>query len=48
VRGFLAGKPPIGLERDLPYGRIRSEQKVIPKDQPWQSVGAFADEFVES
>ncbi len=45
VRRFAAGGTPIGLEANLPYGRIRSEQKIIPVDQPWQSVGAYAGEY---
>jgi hypothetical protein len=35
----------IGLNPDLPHGRIRSEQLVVPIDQPWQSVGAYAGEY---
>jgi phthalate 4,5-dioxygenase oxygenase subunit len=42
---FEKGEALIGLATDLPYGRIRSEQKVVPIDQPWQSVGAYAGEY---
>jgi phthalate 4,5-dioxygenase oxygenase subunit len=45
VRRFENGQPLIGLDPGLPYDRIRSEQKVIPIEQPWQSVGAYAGEF---
>lgn len=38
-RGALVGDGPI------PFERIRSEQKVIRVDEPWQSVGAYAGEF---
>lgn len=40
----IAGQDPIGLVTPIPYERMRSEQKVIPIDQPWQTVGAFAGE----
>jgi phthalate 4,5-dioxygenase oxygenase subunit len=46
VRRFQAGEPLIGHEASIPYGRLRSEQKIIPIDEPWQQVGAFAGEFV--
>jgi len=45
VRLFQAGKPLIGLDPDLPYERIRTEQLIVPIDQPWQSVGAYAGEY---
>ena len=45
VGRFEKGEPLIGLDPKLPYGRIRSEQKVVPIDQPWQSVGAYAGEY---
>jgi hypothetical protein len=45
VRGFQRGEQPIGLDPSIPYDRIRSEQKIIPIAQPWQSVGAFAGEY---
>jgi phthalate 4,5-dioxygenase oxygenase subunit len=45
VRRFQDGLPLIGLDPDLPYGKIRSEQKVVPVDEPWQSVGAYAGEY---
>ncbi len=45
VRRMRDGGTPIGLHTLLPYGRIRSEQKIIPIDQPWQSVGAYAGEY---
>jgi phthalate 4,5-dioxygenase oxygenase subunit len=45
VRRFQDGLPLIGLDPGLPYGRIRSEQKIVPIDTPWQSVGAYAGEY---
>jgi phthalate 4,5-dioxygenase oxygenase subunit len=36
------GETPIGLQPGVPYGLIASEQRVIPIDQPWQTVGAHA------
>jgi len=45
LRGFREGKTPMGIDRTIPYGRIRSEQRVIPIDQPWQTVGAYAGEY---
>jgi phthalate 4,5-dioxygenase len=43
---FTRGEPPIGLDGAVPYERIRSEQLLIPIEQPWQTVGAYADEMV--
>jgi phthalate 4,5-dioxygenase len=45
IRQFLAGGTPLGLDAAIPYDRVRSEQKIIPIEQPWQSVGAFAGEY---
>jgi phthalate 4,5-dioxygenase oxygenase subunit len=45
VRKFQNGEPLIGLTPGMPYGKIRSEQLVVPVDQPWQSVGAYAGEY---
>ncbi len=36
------GELPIGVGPSIPYGRIASEQRVIPIDTPWQIVGAEA------
>jgi phthalate 4,5-dioxygenase oxygenase subunit len=46
VRYYQDGRPLIGLDPDLPYDRIRSEQKIVPVDRPWQSVGAYAGEYL--
>jgi hypothetical protein len=35
----------IGLDADVPYGRLRSEQGIIPVEQPWETIGAFAGEY---
>ncbi|MFN2460380.1 MAG: Rieske 2Fe-2S domain-containing protein [Candidatus Velthaea sp.] len=45
VRRFQNGKPLIGHENPIAYERLRSEQKVIPIEQPWQTVGAYAGEY---
>jgi phthalate 4,5-dioxygenase len=45
LRGFQAGQAPIGQDPSIAYDRIGSEQRLIPIDQPWQSVGALAGEF---
>jgi len=42
---FVDGGAPIGLDARWPHERVRSEQKIIPLDQPWQSVGAYAGEY---
>jgi phthalate 4,5-dioxygenase oxygenase subunit len=44
---FEAGEPPIGQDPAIPYGRLRSEQKIIAIDEPWQRVGAYAGEFAQ-
>ena len=36
------GETPIGLQPGVPFGRIASEQRVIPIETPWQVVGAGA------
>jgi len=38
VRAFMAGGEPIGLDPAIPHHRLRSEEKVIPADMPWQSL----------
>jgi hypothetical protein len=38
VRTFMAGAEPIGLDPSIPHGRLRSEEKVIPIDTPWQTL----------
>jgi hypothetical protein len=45
VRKFQNGEPLIGLTPGMPYDKIRSEQLVVPIEQPWQSVGAYAGEY---
>jgi hypothetical protein len=46
VRGFEADGTLIGRDSAIPWDRVRSEQKIVPVDQPWESVGAYAGEFV--
>jgi phthalate 4,5-dioxygenase len=45
VRRFRAGEPLVGQDQPIAYERLASEQRLIPIDQPWQSVGAHAGEF---
>jgi phthalate 4,5-dioxygenase oxygenase subunit len=40
----MRGEDPIGLHVEVPWERLRSEQRIIPIDAPWQDVGAFAGE----
>lgn len=42
VRAYQAGEPLIGQDPSIPYERLASEQRLIPVDQPWQSVAAHA------
>jgi phthalate 4,5-dioxygenase oxygenase subunit len=46
VHSFVEGGKPIGLTSSVPYDKLRSDAKVIPIDQPWQTVGAYAGEYV--
>jgi len=46
VRGFQADGTIVGRNPDIRYDRVRSEQKIIPIDQPWESVAAYAGEHV--
>jgi phthalate 4,5-dioxygenase oxygenase subunit len=46
VRAYQNGQPLIGLDPNLAYEKIRSEQLIIPITQPWQTVGAYAGEYV--
>lgn len=39
------GLPAIGTAGDVDYPLLRSEQRVIPIDEPWQQIGAFAGEY---
>jgi phthalate 4,5-dioxygenase len=48
LRAFNEGQPPIGIDPAIRYERIRSEQKIIPIDRPWQTVGAYAGEYTTS
>ena len=45
VRRCEAGEAPIGLHTPVSHAHMRSEQRIIPIDAPWQIVGAFAGEF---
>jgi phthalate 4,5-dioxygenase oxygenase subunit len=42
VRAFMDGADPPGLDPSLDYGRIASEERVVPIDVPWQEVAERA------
>ena len=45
LRRFDAGEPLIGHDAATPFERLRGDQKVIPIDEPWQSVGSYAGDY---
>jgi hypothetical protein len=44
--GFRLEGPLCDRDPSIRYDRIRSEQKIIPIGQPWESVAAYAGEHV--
>ncbi|HLH24236.1 MAG TPA: Rieske 2Fe-2S domain-containing protein [Chloroflexota bacterium] len=46
ARALAAGATPRGLGADVPWERLASDERTIPREQPWQAVGAFAGEPV--
>jgi phthalate 4,5-dioxygenase len=48
IERVMGGSPAIGTEGDIAYPLVRSEQRVIPIDEPWQKIGAFAGEYDEA
>ncbi|MGE0170407.1 Rieske 2Fe-2S domain-containing protein [Nocardioides sp.] len=42
------GTAPVGTSADVPYGRIRGQEKTIPLEDPWQSVGRILDDVADS
>jgi phthalate 4,5-dioxygenase len=45
VRRFEAeGAPPLGLAEPVDYARLRAEERIVPHEVPWQTVGACAGE----
>ncbi len=48
VRRFEVDEPLIGHDAAIPWSRVRSEQKIVPIETPWQSVGAYAGEYAET
>ncbi|MFN0070613.1 MAG: Rieske 2Fe-2S domain-containing protein [Chloroflexota bacterium] len=44
VRRFQEGGVPVGLERTVPFTKLKGEERIIPLETPWQVVGAFAGE----
>jgi phthalate 4,5-dioxygenase oxygenase subunit len=45
VKAFQDGRPLVGQDPSIAYARIGSEQRLLPIDEPWQSVGARAGEY---
>jgi phthalate 4,5-dioxygenase oxygenase subunit len=45
IRRVMAGVDPIGIDGSVDYPRLRSEQRVIGINEPWQQIGAFAGEY---
>jgi phthalate 4,5-dioxygenase oxygenase subunit len=41
IRRLEAGETLIGQDGSVPYERLGSEQRVIPIDEPWQTVGGY-------
>jgi phthalate 4,5-dioxygenase len=41
IRRLESDEPLIGQDGSVPYERLGSEQRVIPLDEPWQTVGAY-------
>ena len=39
VNRFQNGEPLIGHDPSIDWGRVKSEQTIIPIDQPWQTLG---------
>lgn len=46
ARNLLDGKDIPGMDPSIPHHLIRCEEKLIPLDTPWQTVGAFAGEDI--
>jgi phthalate 4,5-dioxygenase oxygenase subunit len=44
LRDCDAGLPPPGLGEPIAYARLAAEERLVPKETPWQTVGAFAGE----
>ena len=45
---FIRRGKPLGLNPSIPFDRLRSEEKVVPNETVWQTVGAFAGEPIPS
>ncbi len=45
IRRMENGEPPIGTDPAIDFAHIRSEQRIIDLNAPWQIVGAFAGEL---
>jgi len=45
IQRVADGLPAIGTSGDVDYPRLRSEQRVIAIEEPWQKIGAFAGEY---
>jgi phthalate 4,5-dioxygenase oxygenase subunit len=42
VRIFLNGEPLIGHDPSIDWGKVKSEQLIMPRDKPWQELGKIA------
>jgi phthalate 4,5-dioxygenase oxygenase subunit len=45
IRRVMDGGDPIGVDGSVDFPHLRSEQRIIGIDEPWQQVGAFAGEY---
>jgi phthalate 4,5-dioxygenase oxygenase subunit len=45
IQRVMNGEEPIGQDGTVDYGHVRSEQRVIAIDEPWQQIAAFAGEY---
>jgi phthalate 4,5-dioxygenase oxygenase subunit len=46
LSAFLAGEDPPGLDPSIAYRLLRSEEKVVPIDTPWQAVGTLGEGYI--
>ncbi|HEY0581361.1 MAG TPA: Rieske 2Fe-2S domain-containing protein [Chloroflexota bacterium] len=44
VRQFEEGGIPLGLERPVAYETLAADERIIPLDTPWQTIGGDADQ----
>jgi phthalate 4,5-dioxygenase oxygenase subunit len=44
---FEEGAPPVGLRGPVEHGRLHAEERTVPREVSWLTVGAFAGEPVQ-